>query len=96
MEVGENNFVFLGWNKSEGHDKIYGLVETSQGVFTFWGRRKGSLSFKQYSSLYEAEEVAYKKQKKGYARCNTEVLPEDFVGQLMMACLGRVKFGLDN
>lgn len=96
MEFTVNSFEFLGWNNSPGHDKIWGLVKTSQGVFSFWGKRGKSLAFKQHSSLWEAEETARKKELKGYEKCNTSVLPLDFEGQLMMACLGRVKFGVDN
>jgi len=96
MDFNINNFEFLGWNNSTGHDKIWGLVQTSQGVFSFWGRRGKSLSFKQHFSIWDARATADKKERAGYTKCSTEVLPADFEGQLMMACLGRVKFGLDN
>jgi hypothetical protein len=93
MDFNAKDFGFLGWNNSAGHDKIWGFIKTSQGVFSFWGRRGKSLSFKEYTSVWDAEAVANKKEDSGYKRqFNTEVLPPDFEGQLMMACLGKVKF----
>lgn len=95
MEINRNKFGFLGWNNSAGHDKIWGFIETSQGVFGFWGRRKGKLSFKEYPSTWDAHDIANQKERKGYRGTDVSVLPTDFEGQLMFACLGMVKFGID-
>lgn len=82
-------------------DKIWGWTKTDEGALSFWGRTKGSLSFKQYSSVWDAEDQAHKKQRKGYKPVNynqdlgpesLSLLPDDFKGQLMLAKLGQVKF----
>jgi hypothetical protein len=96
MEFAVDDFLFLGWNNTEGHDKIWGLVKTSQGLFSFWGKRGKSVAFKQHENAWDAGRIADKKERSGYRKCSTEVLPADFDGQLMMACLGRVKFPIDN
>ena len=83
-------------------DKIWGWTKTDEGALSFWGRARGSLSFKHYNRVWDAEDQAHKKNRKGYAYVghytNTEgtraeaLLPEDFTGQLMLAKLGQVKF----
>ena len=75
-------------------DKVWGWTKTDDGALSFWGRTRGSLSFKHYASVWDAEDQGRKKERKGYNLVrNTEgLLPEDFVGQLMLAKLGQVKF----
>jgi hypothetical protein len=88
--------------KDGASDKIWGWAKTDDGALSFWGRTKGSLSFKQYSSVWDAEDQAHKKQRKGYAvvskntqelgPASLDLLPDDFKGQLMLAKLGMTKF----
>jgi hypothetical protein len=88
--------------KDGASDKIWGWTKTDEGALSFWGRTRGSLSFKRYDSVWAAEDQAYKKESKGYRYVNrgnldlgpqaAELLPTDFTGQLMLAKLGQVKF----
>lgn len=83
-------------------DKIWGWTKTDEGALSFWGRAKGSLSFKHYDRVWDVEDAAHKKQRKGYeyvSHYNSELgpraqalLPDDFKGQLMLAKLGQTKF----
>jgi len=50
-----------------------------------------SLSFKQHFSIWDARATADKKERAGYTKCSTEVLPADFEGQLMIGLLGPCK-----
>jgi hypothetical protein len=48
------HFGFLGWCRSNGHDKIWGWVENEDSgpnavVVNFWGGRGNSLTFKRYT-----------------------------------------------
>lgn len=70
----------LYWNSEGKHDKIWGFVETDGGnIFNFWGKRqvvdaegmtengkRPSLQFKKHESLYDLENLAHKKERKGY------------------------------
>ena len=47
-------------------DKIWGWIKTFNGALSFWGRTRGSLSFKHYDHIWDAEDQATKKQLKGY------------------------------
>ncbi len=47
-------------------DKIWGWIKTSFGVLSFWGRTRGTLSFKRHEHLWDAEDQATKKHYKGY------------------------------
>ena len=87
-------FLALLHNQEDGADKIWGAIQGNQCVLSFWGRRGGKLAFKEYASWYEADLQADKKLRKGYRYAHSDVLPEDFNGQLMMATLGMVKFRL--
>lgn len=88
--------------KDGSSDKIWGWTKIDNGAVSFWGRTKGSLSFKHYNSVWDAEDQAHKKKRKGYKQVsnyNQEtgpevlgLLPEDFKGQLMLAKLGMTKF----
>ncbi len=75
-------------------DKIWGWTTTEDGALSFWGRTRGSLSFKRYASVTDAEDQAYKKQRKGYryAGNKEDLLPADWKGQFMLAKLGQTKF----
>ena len=83
-------------------DKIWGWTKTDEGALSFWGRVKGSLSFKHYDRVWDVEDAAHKKENKGYeyvSHYNSELgpkgqalLPDDFKGQLMLAKLGQTKF----
>jgi hypothetical protein len=77
-------------------DKIWGWTKTDDGALSFWGRTQGSLSFKRYAYINDAAQQAEKKNKKGYRQVtekdHDKLLPEDFVGQLMLAKLGQIKF----
>ena len=88
--------------KDGNSDKIWGWTKTDSGALSFWGRTKGSLSFKHYDRVWDVEDAAHKKNSKGYeyvSHYNSELgpralalLPEDFAGQLMLAKLGQTKF----
>ena len=82
--------------QDSGSDKIWGWVATEEGALSFWGRTRGSLAFKRYNYQYDAVQQAHKKNKKGYREVtkgdHERLLPEDFMGQLMLAKLGQVKF----
>lgn len=88
--------------KDGSSDKIWGWVKTDDGALSFWGRTKGSLSFKHYDRVWDVEDAAHKKNSKGYEYVShygeelgpkaLALLPEDFKGQLMLAKLGQVKF----
>jgi len=74
-------------------DKIWGWTKTEDGALSFWGRTRGSLSFKHYTSVWLAEDQAYKKQRKGYRPVkDMDLMPEDWKGQFMIAKLGQTKF----
>lgn len=79
-------------------DKIWGWTKVDDGAVSFWGRTRGSLSFKHYSNVWDAEDQAHKKRRKGYVKVEvitneaSTLLPEDFKGQLMLAKLGMTKF----
>jgi hypothetical protein len=80
--------------KQDGSDKIWGWSKTDEGALSFWGRTKGTLAFKAYGSVYEVTKVERTKRDKGYRFVgeDSNVLPDDFQGQLMLAKLGQVKF----
>jgi hypothetical protein len=88
--------------KDGNSDKIWGWSKVDDGAVSFWGRTKGSLSFKHYSSVWDVEDAAYKKYRKGYKQVSKHtqetgpevqaLLPDDFSGQLMLAKLGMTKF----
>jgi hypothetical protein len=80
--------------KEGNSDKIWGWTKTDDGAISFWGRARGTLAFKVYGSVYEVTKVERTKRDKGYRFVgeDTTVLPDDFVGQLMLAKLGQVKF----
>ena len=84
--------------KEGASDKIWGWTNTHDGALSFWGRTRGSLSFKHYNSTLDAEDQAYKKQRKGYQPVHwvtnemDALLPVDFKGQLSLAKLGMTKF----
>jgi predicted DNA-binding WGR domain protein len=80
--------------KDDKSDKIWGWTNTDDGAISFWGRTRGSLSFKHYDSVLDAEDQAYKKQRKGYRYVadKLDLLPEDWKGQFMIAKLGQTKF----
>ena len=74
-------------------DKIWGWTKTEDGALSFWGRTRGSLSFKHYTSVWLAGDQAYKKQRKGYRLVkDMDLMPEDWKGQFMIAKLGQTKF----
>ena len=52
--------------KESGSDKIWGWIKTFDGALSFWGRTRGSLTFKHYDRLWAAEDQATKKHIKGY------------------------------
>lgn len=78
--------------KEGSSDKIWGWVDNEHGALSFWGRTKGSLAFKKYTSQYDVRKVERTKRDKGYAYTTSNVLPDDFEGQLLLAKLGQVKF----
>jgi hypothetical protein len=90
------NFSLYHFNK-DSSDKIWGWIKTDDGALSFWGRTKGTLAFKVYSSVYEVTKVERSKRDKGYKFVgndanDTTVLPDDFKGQFLLAKLGQVKF----
>lgn len=90
-----HQFIALLHNHQAGHDKIWGAIQGNQCVLSFWGRRGAKLTFKEYATMSEAQEQAWKKKRKGYEIAGEVVLPDDFDAQLMMATLGMVKFRLE-
>ena len=90
--------LFLGHCYEPGkHDKIWGYIaDGDRGALTFWGRRRGTLSFKHYPYISDAVAQCWTKSKK-YLQvaknlAHSEYLPEDFEGQVMLARLGQIKF----
>ena len=79
-------------------DKIWGFADAEDCKISFWGRARGSLSFKRYETSWDGDVFndAEKKQRKGYCAVDdaqhAKVLPTDFLGQLMLAKLGMAKF----
>ena len=91
-----NDILFLGHcYQPNKHDKIWGVISSGDGALTFWGRRAGTLSFKQFGSVQEAMFQSLVKART-YVRQNprnwNDLLPEDFDGQVLLARLGQVKF----
>lgn len=78
------------------HDKIWGYLVHNGTILSFWGRRKGSMSYKQYQYEFEVREHSRKKQNKEYRPIDinksAQYLPDDFESGLLMAILGNVKF----
>lgn len=80
------------------HDKIWGYVKDGPaGALTFWGRRRGTLSFKRYIWERDAQVHGWDKCKRNYRKIfdpedHYRYLPEDFEAQLMLARLGQIKF----
>ena len=52
--------------KKDGSDKIWGWTKTFDGALSFWGRTRGSLSFKHHKHVWEVEDRATEKHYKGY------------------------------
>lgn len=40
-------FIFLGWNKSDTSDKIWGIFCAGERYYSFWGKRGKKLQFKE-------------------------------------------------
>lgn len=40
-------FIFLGWNKSETSDRIWGIIRAGERHYSFWGKRGKKLQFKE-------------------------------------------------
>lgn len=81
-----------------GSNKIWGWTNAEDCNISFWGRVRGTLSFKRYETSWDGDiyKDAEKKQRKGYhvvvPSKHETVLPSDFKGQLMLAKLGMSKF----
>lgn len=82
--------------EQDKHDKIWGYLAHNGTILSFWGRRKGSMSYKQYEYESDAREQSRKKQNKEYRSVTLTksalYLPDDFESGLLMAILGNVKF----
>jgi len=81
--------------EEDKHDKIWGYLVHNGTILSFWGRRKGSMSYKQYETEYDARTQSYKKQREYRPidiNKSTQYLPDDFESGLLMAILGNVKF----
>jgi len=81
--------------KEDKNDKIWGYLVHNGTILSFWGRRKGSMSYKQYETEYDARTQSYKKQREYRPidiNNSAKYLPDDFESGLLMAILGNVKF----
>lgn len=88
--------------KEGASDKIWGWFNNDRTAISFWGRTGGTLSFKTHDTVWDAENTAEKKERKGYrfiAHFGDEagpralsLLPKDYKGQFMIAKLGQTKF----
>lgn len=94
----------LLWNKSEGHDKIWGWVETPSGnIFRFWGKRsvkdngwvegekRPSLFFKQeknINGLYKLYDHKLKKKYVGVDVNNVDEVVPGFTEYFEQALIG--------
>lgn len=47
FEDDDVKFIFLGWNKSDTSDKIWGIFRAGEKHYSFWGKRGGKLQFKE-------------------------------------------------
>lgn len=68
----------LMWNNTGNSDKIWGWVKAGDNLFCFWGKRqvvdsdglvggkRPSLQFKMHQEVYDLENLAIQKRKKGY------------------------------
>jgi hypothetical protein len=83
------DYVWIGWNNAEGHDKIWGVLKINDidsfdaNYVSFWGRRGKKLQTKIYehTPYWEIEDLYAKKERKsGYSEIEVgklnEVYPE--------------------
>ncbi|PJB44535.1 MAG: hypothetical protein CO106_03120 [Deltaproteobacteria bacterium CG_4_9_14_3_um_filter_44_9] len=47
FEDDDIKFIFLGWNKSDKSDKIWGIFKAGGRYYSFWGKRGKKLQFKE-------------------------------------------------
>jgi hypothetical protein len=76
---------FLGWNKDDGHDKIWGIVVIDEGddPISFWGRRGGSYTFKKQKNGTALRKLERNKIDKGYkAITDVSLLTDNFIDDL--------------
>jgi predicted DNA-binding WGR domain protein len=94
------NFIFIGWNNEEGHDKVWAAVEVEGCYYAAWGRRGKKLQFKRHSWSSTLNSLAFEKQtKKGYKEVEAFLLftifpdfEERLEEELLMASMaGKVK-----
>jgi hypothetical protein len=86
-------FEFLGWMKEGNHDKVWGYIRLNSGsIYNFWCRRGGTLKFKRHYDIWELQNLARKKEAKGYqplTEAKLEVVwpgfGEDFGNKFIMA-----------
>ena len=85
-------YIHIGWCKEDNHDKVWGIIQLQaptaptvnhwgslrDGKYvTFWGRRGKKLQTKMVEgSIYDMNEMFYKKTKKGYMEINQSDLDE--------------------
>jgi len=81
--MSEIEFRFLGWNNTNGSDKIWGWFTIGEKVYNFWGPRGEKklvkLSFKQFPSqsfnhnISSARSKQQEKLRKGYKSISVAV-----------------------
>lgn len=71
-------YEYIGWCNQDNHDKVWGIIRLHEMVcIIFWGRRGAKLQTKKINLyLWEANELFYKKIKRGYQRVNIDCLNE--------------------
>jgi len=60
-------YKFIGWNHSEGHDKVWVSFRIGPVAYAAWGRRGGRLQFKKHGSyVAPLNKLESQKKDKGY------------------------------
>jgi hypothetical protein len=89
---------WVGWNNTEGHDKVWGFLKLADGrYFSFWGARGKKLSFKSYPTEYSVKTQALKKMNdRGYKTVNAnqyDELVQDFINDVEIWCATAILAG---
>lgn len=79
---------FFGWNNEDKHDKIWGTISIGTNNYCFWGPRGqdklNKIMFKKYpdgrTGLWELQDMARKKENKGYDRITVDTVNGVYVG----------------
>lgn len=84
---------YLAHNNTKNHDKIWGVIHTDAGAYSFWGRRGYTVAMKKLDDGDDGMHLYYKKLDKDYKAVPsnkiTALLPENFEQTLLLAILGQ-------